>query len=180
MGNVKHGFFRAGFMLCDRCVLNARCASFVPAGECSVEGKTFDLIVTELFDQYGLEGLADEILAGRVAMNLIRIARAEAYEANVGFSNASVAWGVFIACLERNMRLFLKDLALLRIERKRVEKDDVLVDVNRLLAGGNMKRALICRRVYPIKLMPESRAVHTMRRWSLGRRRIWRVNDAEA
>jgi len=78
------------------------------------------------------------------------------------------------------MRLFLKDLALLRVERKRVEKDDVLVDVNRLLYGGNMKRALICRRFYPVKLMPESRAVHRMRRWSLGRRRIWRVNDAEA
>jgi hypothetical protein len=113
-------------------------------------------------------------------MNLIRIARAEAYEANVGFSNASVAWGVFIACLERNMRLFLKDLALLRIERKRVEKDDVLVDVNRLLYGGNMKRALICRRFYPTEYISESRALHKMRRWSLGRRRIWRVNDAEA
>jgi hypothetical protein len=30
---LKHGFFRRGFMACDRCVLNAKCEAFVPAGE---------------------------------------------------------------------------------------------------------------------------------------------------
>jgi hypothetical protein len=64
----------------------------MPANECSVEKKGYDLLVSELIRQYNLEGLADEIMVQRLAMYLIRIARAEAYEANVGFSDASVAW----------------------------------------------------------------------------------------
>jgi len=31
---LKHGFFRAGFMLCDRCAWNSECKLFRPGGEC--------------------------------------------------------------------------------------------------------------------------------------------------
>jgi hypothetical protein len=120
-------------MLCDRCVLGAKCESFVPGGECAVERQAYDGLISELMNQYGLEGLADEILVGRVAMYLIRIVRAEVYEANVGVSDAAVVWGKYIAGLDNMLRGLLKDLALSRSERKKVEKDDVLVDVDKLL-----------------------------------------------
>ena len=45
MSALKHGFFRRGFMLCDRCVLNGRCEFFVPCGDCGLEMKSFDLLV---------------------------------------------------------------------------------------------------------------------------------------
>jgi hypothetical protein len=120
-------------MLCDRCVLGAKCENFVPGGECAVERQAYDGLISELMSQYGLEGLADEILVGRVAMYLIRIVRAEVYEANVGVSDAAVVWGKYIGGLDNMLRGLLKDLALSRSERKKVEKDDVLVDVDKLL-----------------------------------------------
>jgi len=55
-------------MLCDRCVLNVKCEFFVPGGECAVEKKAYEEVSCELVAQYGLEGLGDEILVGRVAM----------------------------------------------------------------------------------------------------------------
>ncbi len=133
MSALKHGFFRRGFMLCDRCVLNAKCESFVPGGECSVEKQAYDGLVSELMGQYGLEGLADEILVGRVAMYLIRIVRAEVYEANIGFSDTFTICGKYITSLDKMLRNLLKDLALTRGERKKVEEKDVLIDVDRLL-----------------------------------------------
>lgn len=133
MSALKHGFFRRGFMLCDRCVLNVRCESFVPGGECAVEKKAYDRLVSELMSQYGLEGLADEILVDRVAMYLIRIVRAEVYEADVGVSDKSVVWGKYIAGLDSTLRGLLRDLALTRAQRKKLEKEDMLVDVDRLL-----------------------------------------------
>ncbi|NWF87759.1 hypothetical protein HXY32_08145 [Candidatus Bathyarchaeota archaeon] len=135
MSALKHGFFRRGFMLCDRCVLNGKCESFVPGGECGVEKQAYDGLVSELMRQYSLEGLADEILVGRVAMYLIRIVRAEVYEANVGFSDTFTICGRYIESLDKMLRGLLKDLALTRGERKKVEKGDVLVDVDRLLSG---------------------------------------------
>lgn len=83
-------------MLCDRCVLGGRCEFFVPSGECGEEREAYDWLVGELMGQYGLEGLADEILMGRVAMYLIRIVSAEVYEANVGVSDKSAVWGGYI------------------------------------------------------------------------------------
>ena len=133
MSALKHGFFRRGFMLCDRCVLNGRCESFVPGGECDVEKKTYDRVFSELMEQYWLEGLADEIMVGRVAMYLIRIARAEVYEANVGVSDKSVAWGKYVTGLDNTLRALLKELALTRTARKKLEENDVLVDFDRLL-----------------------------------------------
>jgi hypothetical protein len=135
VSNLKHGFFKRGFMLCDRCVLNGECESFAPGGECGVEKQAYDWLYSELVSQYGLEGLADEVLVGRVAMYLIRIARAEVYEANVGVSDASTVWGKYIGELDKGLRVLLKDLALTRTERKKLEKDDVLVDVDHLLDG---------------------------------------------
>jgi len=46
------------------------------------------------------DGLADLILVERVAMYLVRIARAKVYEANVGVSDFSVVWGRYIAGLD--------------------------------------------------------------------------------
>jgi len=146
MSALKHGFFRRGFMLCDRCVLSAKCESFVPGGECAVERKAYDCVVSELMGQYGLEGLADEILVGRVAMYLIRIARAEVYEANVGVSDESAVWGKYIAGLDSTLRVLLKDLALTRAERKKLEKGGVLVDVDQLL-NGLAERSRVERRI---------------------------------
>jgi hypothetical protein len=130
---VKHGFFCRGLMLCDRCVLCARCEFFVPGGECAVEKKAYEYVVSELVSQYGLSGLADEILVERVAMYLIRIARAEVYEANVGVSSASAAWGKYIAGLDGVLRVLLRELALTRSERNKVAKSDVFADVDQLL-----------------------------------------------
>lgn len=130
---VKHGLFKRGFMLCDRCVLNDSCESFVPGKDCSVEKKSFDLLVSELMSQYHLEGLADQILVERAAMCLIRIARAEVYEANIGVSDKSAVWGKYIASLDNMLRALLKDLALTRSKRKETEKDDLFVDVEKLL-----------------------------------------------
>jgi len=155
MSALKHGFFRRGFMLCDRCVLSGKCESFVPGGECAVERKAYDWLVSELMSQYGLEGLADEILAGRVAMYLIRIARAEVYEANVGVSDVSAVWGRYIADLDQVLRALLRDLALTRAERKKLEKGDMLVDVDRLL-NGLRRRSMVVARVLVRRRSPIS------------------------
>ena len=143
-------------MLCDRCVLGSKCESFVPSGECAVERRAYDWLVSELMGQYGLEGLADEILVGRVAMYLIRIARAEVYEANVGVSDESAVWGKYIAGLDSTLRVLFKDLALTRAERKKLERGDMLVDVDRLLdglTGKSRAEARVARKRSPMGLV---------------------------
>ncbi len=132
-------------MLCDRCVLSGKCESFVPSGECALEKQAYDWVVSELMRQYGLEGLADEVLVGRVAMYLIRTVRAEVYEASVGVSTKSAAWGKYIAELDKGLRALLKDLVLTRSERIKLGGDDVLVSVDRLL-DGLVKRSGVQRR----------------------------------
>jgi hypothetical protein len=121
-------------MLCDRCVLNGRCERHVPGGECAVEREGFAGVVSELKAQYGLDGLADEILLERVGMYLVRVARAEVYEANVGVSSGSVAWGKYIARLDGMLRELLRELALTRASRKSLQRNDVLADVDDLLS----------------------------------------------
>lgn len=154
---LKHGFFRRGFMLCDRCVLNGRCDSFVPGEDCALERKAYDRLVAELMGQYGLEGLADEILVQRAAMYLIRIARAEVYEANVGLSSKSAVWGKHIAGLDSTLRMLLKDLALTRSARKSAERDDLVVDVSRLLKSlekkTTVKRTFLAQVESPMGLL---------------------------
>jgi hypothetical protein len=154
-------------MLCDRCVLGGRCESFVPSGECASERKAYDWLFSELMGQYSLEGLADEILVGRVAMYLIRIARAEVYEANVGVSDKSAVWGRYIADLDSTLRVLLRDLALTRGERRKFERGDVLVEVDSLL-GRLSKRSRVeprmLRRSYPMRRL--------IREWNVEKRRL--------
>ena len=137
MGSVsalKHGFFRAGFMLCDRCVLNTRCERFEPGSECVLEKEAYDWLVRELSEQYGLEGLADQIYVWRAAMYLIRIARAETYESAVGVTEKSALWGAYISRLDNTLRGLLNDLAVTRVKRKRLEKgEQLMVNVENLL-----------------------------------------------
>jgi hypothetical protein len=154
-------------MLCDRCVLNARCEFHVPAGECSMERKVYDVVVSELMAQYGLEGLADEIFVERVAMYLIRIARAEVYEANVGVSSGSGAWGKYVAGLDSMLRVFLRELALTRAARKSVQRNDVVTDVDDLLCAVVRKRSVetrIFRRCSPSRSL--------MRDWRMEKRKL--------
>lgn len=121
-------------MLCDRCVLNTKCERFEPGGECALEREGYDWLVSELTEQYELEGVADEILAGRVAMYLIRIARAETYESMVGVTDKSVSWGKYISRLDNTLRGVMRDLAVTRAKRKQLEKgEELMVSVDDLL-----------------------------------------------
>lgn len=155
-------------MLCDRCVLSGKCEFFVPDGECAVEKKAYDWVFSELMDQYDLEGLVDEILVRRVVMYLIRIARAEVYEASVGVSDTSVVWGRYIAGLDKSLRDLLKDLALTRAERKKLEKGDILVDVDRLLKGS-VKKSRTARKARVRRRSPTSLL---LKDWKAERRRL--------
>ncbi len=134
MSALKHGLFRIGFMLCDRCVLNGECEKFQPKAQCSLEKEAFEKVVSELTEEFELESIADRILLERVAMYLIRIARAEAYEAAVGVSEKSVIWGAYIGRLDNTLRSLLNDLAVTRIQRKQLDKNDaLLVSVDEVL-----------------------------------------------
>ena len=134
MSALKHGFFRSGFMLCDRCAVNATCRRFKPGGACVLEKRAFGKVVLELMEQYELEGVADRILAERAGMYLIRIARAEAYEAAVGVTEKSSLWGAYISRLDTTLRGLLGDLAVTRAKRKQLEKNEaLLVSVDDLL-----------------------------------------------
>ena len=124
---LKHGFFKAGFMLCDRCVSNAECRNFEPKSRCLLEARAFDKVVSELMGEFELESLADRILVERAAMYLIRIARAEAYESVVGVSTSSALWGGYISRLDNTLRGLLNDLALTRVKRKQLEKNEALL-----------------------------------------------------
>ena len=140
MSVLRHGFFARGFMLCDRCVLNGSCDSFEPDGRCSIEKEAYTRVVSQLNEDYLLEGVADEILVRRAAMYLIRIARAEAYEANVGLSDKSMLWGRYVAGLDNSLRSLLRDLAVTRAKRLEKEKESLLADVDRLLHRLESKR----------------------------------------
>lgn len=148
MSAVKHGVFRAGFMLCDRCVLNTRCERFTAGGECANEKEVYDWTVKELKAQYGLEGLADEILVGRVAMYLIRIVRAENYESALGVTEKSALWGRYITRLDNTLRGLMNDLALTRTKRKQLDKEDkLMISLESLLNIFARKREEKTRRI---------------------------------
>jgi hypothetical protein len=120
-------------MLCDRCVLNGKCELLCPGGECEIERSAYDTIISELKSQYGLGGFADEILLGRVAMYVIRVARADVYEAQVGVSSSLVAWGRYVAGLDNMLRVILRELSLTRAVQKSFQRNDVVADVDDLL-----------------------------------------------
>lgn len=97
---LSMGLFSSSYMMCDRCVVNAKCGRFVPGCECVFEREMFDKIVLELVEEYSLDGFADKIMVERAAMYLIRISRAEAYEAKVGVSEKSAFWGAYVGKLD--------------------------------------------------------------------------------
>jgi len=121
-------------MLCDRCTWNAECKYFRPKGQCLLEKRAFEKVVSELIDEFELESVADRILVERATMYLIRIARAEAYEAAVGVTEKSALWGAYISRLDNTLRGLLNDLALTRVKRKQLEKNEaLLVSVDEVL-----------------------------------------------
>jgi len=121
-------------MLCDRCALNAECKHFQPKGQCLLEKRAFEKVVSELIDEFELESVADRILVERAAMYLIRIARAEAYEVAVGVTEKSALWGAYISRLDNTLRGLFNDLALTRVKRKQLEKNEaLLVSVDEVL-----------------------------------------------
>jgi hypothetical protein len=114
-------------MLCDRCASNAECKNFEPKGRCLLEKEAFEKVVSELMDEFELESVADRILVERAAMYLIRIARAEAYESVAGVTEESALWGGYISRLDNTLRGLLSDLALTRVKRKQLEKNEALL-----------------------------------------------------
>jgi hypothetical protein len=131
---LKHGFFCIGFMLCDRCIQNGSCKYFRPKAECNREKKLFRKLIRELVDEFELESVADQILVERVAMYLIRIARAETYELFVGVNEKSMLWGGYISRLDNTLRGLMNDLAITRSKRMQLEKqDNLLVSVDELM-----------------------------------------------
>ena len=115
--------------------------------------------IPELMEQYELEGLADEILAGRVAMYLIRIARAEAYESALGVTDKSVLWGKYIRGLDNTLRGIMRDLAVTRAKRKELEKgDELMVSVDDLLKKFVKKSERRARKLVQVQKRRVSRA----------------------
>lgn len=126
MSALRHGLYRHGFMLCDRCFWNGGCGGFEAGGGCRFERGALDEIVESLTEEYGLDGAADRILAERAAMYLVRLARAEAYEAWKGDPERAVAWGSYVVRLDRALRELLKELAVTRAARLKTKAEDVL------------------------------------------------------
>jgi hypothetical protein len=78
--------------------------------------------------------VADRILAERAAMYLIRISRAESYEATVGITDKSVFWAIHISRLDNTLRGLLNDLAVTRAKRKGLEKtEQLMINIEDLL-----------------------------------------------
>lgn len=127
MSASKHGLYRAGFMLCDRCGSNASCQRFTPRGRCWVEQEAFGKIVLQLTEEFELDSVADRILVERAAMYLIRIMRAEAYEAGKGMTEKSAMWGVYISRLDNTVRGLFNDLAISRAKRKQIDSREALL-----------------------------------------------------
>jgi hypothetical protein len=125
--NVRHCFFMSGFMLCDRCVTNAKCEQFKPGGRCALEKKMFSKVVEGLVEEFDLDSVADKILVERAAMYVIKIMRAEAYEAAVGVGEESISLEVHIAKMDNVLRGLFKDLAVSRGKRLQLEKGDAML-----------------------------------------------------
>jgi hypothetical protein len=127
MTALKHGLYRIGFMLCDRCTMNANCEQFKPDSACTVEKQAYERLVKELTKHYKLDMVADRILAERAAMYLIKIFRVEAHEATSGVTQRSLFLGNYITRLDNTLRGFLNDLAVNRLKRKNLERTEQLM-----------------------------------------------------
>jgi len=124
---LRHGLWHIGFMLCDRCTMNANCEQFTPNSTCTVEKDAYEQLVKELTKHYKLDAVADRILAERAAMYLIKISRVETYEAISGVTQKSMLLGSYITRLDNTLRGFLNDLAVSRLKRKNLEKTEQLM-----------------------------------------------------
>ncbi len=124
---TKHGAYDSGFMPCDCCASNGGCEHFVPKARCWVEQDMFGKIVLQLTEEFELDTVADKILVERAAMYLVRIMRAEAYEAQKGMSDKSPQLGMFIGRLDNVMRGLFNDLAISRNKRKQFERGEALL-----------------------------------------------------
>jgi hypothetical protein len=157
--NMRHGLFSRSFMVCDRCISNAKCERFKPGSRCVLEQEMFTEIVKRLVEDFDLDNVADDILVERAAMYLIKILRAEGYEAEVGISEDSPNWGAHIAKLDSSLRSLFKDLAINRSKRLELEKDEsLLVSLDDLLrdfakfekqVDKPIKTGIMMRRVMP-------------------------------
>ncbi len=127
MSAAKHGLYRAGFMLCDRCISNGSCEHFVPKSQCGLEQEAFGKIISQLTEEFELDSVADKILVERAAMYLIRIMRAEGYEAAEGLTEKSALWGMYIGRLDNTLRGLFNDLAISRSKRKQFERGEALL-----------------------------------------------------
>ncbi len=127
MTAIRHGLHRIGFMLCDRCTMNANCEQFKPDSACTVEKEAYEQLVKELTKHYKLDMVADRILAERAAMYLIKISRVETHEATSGITQKSLFLGNYITRLDNTLRGFLNDLAVSRLKRKNLEKTEQLM-----------------------------------------------------
>jgi hypothetical protein len=114
-------------MLCDRCSANASCEQFAPKSRCQIEREAFDQIVAGLTEEFGLDSLADKILVERSAMYLVRIMRAEAYDATVGVTEKTAFWGYYITRLDKMLRGLFDALAISRGKRKQLEKGEAML-----------------------------------------------------
>jgi hypothetical protein len=124
---VRHGAYDSGFLPCDRCTSNGGCEHFKPKARCQIEHDTFDRIVNQLVEEFELESLPDKILVERAAMYMIRILRAEAFDAGKGISEKGSAVGVYIARLDTVLRGLFNDLAMSRSKRKQLERGEALL-----------------------------------------------------
>ena len=159
MSATRHGLFSRGFLLCDRCAFNGYCEGFRAKGTCPIEEEAFSRLVEELTREYALDGVADRLLAERIAMTLIKIARGEAYGAAVGVSEEAALIGGYVERLDRMLLRLLEALAVTRESRKDQEGGDNLkVGVTELLKGLERKS----KRAKPRKIRI---TVEEMQRW---------------
>jgi hypothetical protein len=134
MSELKHGLFSSGFMLCDRCVSNSKYEKFKPGNNCILEKEECDETVAKLIEEYDLDEVADLILAKRAGMYLIRINRAEAYEATVGLNEKTACWDTYIGRLDSMLKGLFNDLAISRAKRMSLEKGEgMLVSINEVI-----------------------------------------------
>jgi hypothetical protein len=124
---TKHGAYDSGFMPCDRCPTNGGCEHFTPKARCWVEQDMFGRIVLQLTEEFELDSFADKILVERVGMYLIKIMRAEAYEAQKGMTDKSAQLGFYIGRLDNVLRGLFNDLAISRGKRKQFERGEALL-----------------------------------------------------
>ena len=124
---TKHGAYDAGFMPCDRCPTNGNCTHFTPKARCWIEQDMFVKIVMQLTKEFELDTFADKILVERAAMYLIRIMRAESYEASKGMTDKSAQLGMYIGRLDNVLRGLFNDLAISRGKRKQFERGEALL-----------------------------------------------------